>query len=510
MPEIINPNEDRSAIARMDLTAPNVFPLFFSEVNFEKFRHIENLTVTFQSPISVITGTNRTGKTTILHTIACSHYNFSRRNVANGEMERVTWGKFMKFTSADEQDEDWSYHVKFKEGANNQERRGQRKAITNKWNGVAKKESQIGNDANGRRVYLIDLERIIPARCLSNSTYLKAKNHVANALVDIKKDYLSYILEEEYEVGSIIKVGDKEIFKYNNQHTYSSYNTASGEDVLTRIISDIVDAENKSLILIEEIEIGLHPKVQRRLMDILYHEAKKHQKQFIITTHSSSILSAVEPISRVFIQNNNGKFRSISGISLNAALCKMDAKAYPLLNVFVEDPLSVKIVNKILNHINNNLLILGFSSLINIIEVGDAEKTYNYYIAHKETYQKKKIQCGAACVLDGDMRNLRYRGKLKYPAEDGLFFIYSNDAPEKFLLRSYLITSPNLRMTYHLQNSNCHILFNKMVDEHLCLNEDEAFDLCWTEFALTDDGQQFIEEYANFLIGRCRYYSPDL
>jgi len=510
MPENINPNEDRSAIARVDLTNPCIFPLFFSEVNFEKFRHINNLTVKFQSPISVITGTNRTGKTTILHTIACSHYNFSRRNIANGEMERVTWGKFMKFTSADAQDEDWTYHVKFKEGANNQDRRGQRKAITNKWNGVAKKESQIGNDVNGRKVYLIDLERIIPARCLPNSTYLKAKNHVANALLEIKKDYLSYILEEEYEVGSIIKVGDKEIFKYNNQHTYSSYNTASGEDVLTRIISDIVDAEDKSLILIEEIEIGLHPKVQRRLIDVLYHEANKHQKQFIITTHSSSILSAVEPISRIFIQNINGEFRTITEISLNAALCKMDAKVYPLLNLFVEDSLSVKIANQILNHIINNLHIPGFNSLVNIIEVGDADKTYSYYTAHKETYQKKKIQCGAACILDGDQRNKCCRGRLKYPAEDGLFFIYSNDAPEKFLLRSYLDTSPNPRMTYHLQHSHCHILFGKMVEEHLCLNEDEAFNLCWNTFALTNDGQQFITEYANFLIGRCRHYSPDL
>lgn len=502
----INPNKDRAEIASIDLSK---FPLFFQEVKFEQFRHIKNLIVQFQSPISVITGTNRSGKTTILHTIACSHYNFTRRNVANGDMERVTWGKFMRFTSTEKQQEDWTYHVKFREGQNIQERRGQRKARTNKWNGVAKKESQIGNSDNGRKVYLIDLDRIIPARCLSNSAYLKAKNHQANLFAETKKEYLSYILESDYKVNSIIKIADKEIFEYHNQYTYSSFNAASGEDVLTRIISDVVDAEDNSLILIEEIEIGLHPKVQRRLMDVLYHEACKYKKQFIITTHSSSVLSAVDPISRIFIQNCNGIYHAISKISLNAALSKIDAKTYPLLNLFVEDDCATKILNKILVHITTIRKVMGFNNLINIIQIGDAQKTYDYYIAHKNTYSKKIIQCGAICILDGDKKTVQAKGKLKYPKDDDLFFLYSNEAPEKFLLRSYLNAFPNPTMSFHLR-SNPHILFSKMVEENLCINEDEAFNTCWEVFSKTDEGKQFIEYCSDFLIERCRHYSPDL
>ena len=41
------------------------------------------------------------------------------------------------------------------------------------------------------------------------------------------------------------------------------------------MLLDIVEAPNNSLILIEEIEEGLHPKIQRRLMDVVFHESVK-------------------------------------------------------------------------------------------------------------------------------------------------------------------------------------------------------------------------------------------
>ena len=181
-----------------------------------------------------------------------------------------------------------------------------------------------------------------------------------------------------------------------------AYNTASGEDVLTRIIEDIVNAEEGSLILIEEIEIGLHPKIQRLLMDVLYIESRRAKKQFIVTTHSSTVLASVSPESRIFIENNDNNFRAISNISINAALTKMDIKSYPLVEIYIEDELSKKLAQKAIDDINTE--IKGFNRLVRLVIIGSADKTYNYFKIRDALYNKEAVNAGYACILDGDMR----------------------------------------------------------------------------------------------------------
>src|SRR5690606_38352837 len=123
------------------------------------FRHISSLTVNFNHPISVISGTNRSGKSTILMAIACSHFNFIKRNSQNGNLERHTWSSLMQITNKDLQSQDWTYFITYKTGKKIETKRGQRKYTTKKWNGIGKKESQF----KFRDVVFIDLDRILPA-----------------------------------------------------------------------------------------------------------------------------------------------------------------------------------------------------------------------------------------------------------------------------------------------------------------------------------------------------------
>ena len=69
----INPNKDRDFVNGLDLTKEKIFPKFLKTIELEPFRHIKSLKVNFNHPISVISGTNRSGKSTILMAIACSH-----------------------------------------------------------------------------------------------------------------------------------------------------------------------------------------------------------------------------------------------------------------------------------------------------------------------------------------------------------------------------------------------------------------------------------------------------
>ncbi len=509
---MINVNSDKDFFEKVDISKAKTFPFFLKELKFEPFRHIPKLEISFNNPISIISGTNRSGKSTVLMALACSHYDFLKRNPKNGKLERHTWSSLMKTTPHDIQVNDWTYHITYKTGKKTETKRGQRKKASKKWNGIGKKESQY----TFRQVIFIDLDRIVPARFYGDKIYLLTKSATLQAISSTKvaeiEKYMSYILEERFTINKLAQYQDKETFKYKNSNQYSSYNAATGEEVLTRIIIDIVEAPKSSLILIDEIEMGLHPKVQRRLLDVIRNVSRNEEKQFILSTHSGTILDAVNDKSRIFIEKNSkGDFKAIQNISVYAALTKMDSKSYPLMDVYCEDLEAQKIIKKALNEIESTKGITNFSELVNIIISGSADRTFTNFNSHKNTYEFKKIRSGFACVLDGDMKTIRdSKGNLTYQPSDDLHFLYSNECPEKFLTREYLVTHPNVSIEYYLENENPHYLFKAIVENSTFNDEAEVFDYCWSLVLSTEKGKLYFESLQKFLIDMAKKYSPEL
>lgn len=60
---------------------------------------------------------------------------------------------------------------------------------------------------------------------------------------------------------------------------------------LASILSFLRSCEDKSLILLDEPDLHLHPSLQRVLLEIIYNEQKRKQVQVIIATHSSVFLN---------------------------------------------------------------------------------------------------------------------------------------------------------------------------------------------------------------------------
>lgn len=505
----LNPNSARdevnSYMGKSDADKVRSYPQFFMGLSLDQFRHISNVSLSFQHPITVICGSNRCGKTSALMAIACSHFNFNRHNVTNGAWERTTWSTMMRFTQNDRQAADWNYHVTYREGSAEHTVHGYRRQGTAKWGGAAKKSRQIGKPTagrprGGREVTFIDLNRITPGRHLSRAYYNKARNAAATNINNQAKidEYLSYILEDTYQVKSLSPAADGQIYSYTTNSVYSSFNTASGEDVLTIMLTDILRTAPNSLILIDEIEVGLHPKIQRRLMDVLYLISQDERKQFIITTHSYAVLNSVPSESRLFLEKTGAGLRALSNISTYEALTRMDSEVFPVSTIYVEDETSKRIVERAIAEINmtNN----GFSRCLRVIEVGSADKTYNYFRTRRDLRNEERISTKSACVLDGDMRDKRdSAGALKYPVQDGLFFHYSNEAPEKMLLRFYLSQYPNEALDYHLRDSNCHCFFGKMVEQGVAMDISTSFELCFRIYRNSVDGSAHFEELKSFI-----------
>ena len=511
----INPNRERAkvdAYERKNLAdQAKMYPRFLTSIELNQFRHIDNLHVNFVNPITVISGSNCSGKTSILMAIACSHYHFMRRNVVTGVFERARWGNMMRFTQSDVQTRLWTYHISYRDGAMPPVTKRGQHTLAGKWNGVAKKEGQIGTPPrhgadNGRRVYMIDVNRVNPGRHLTQSKFNAARNRAGNTLPQhrLVNAYVSHIFEKNYSVKGMLQAADSQIYEFNNANRYSSFNTASGEDVVMAMLTDIINAEENSLILIDEIEIGLHPKLQRRLMDVLYRLSRFQKKQFVITTHSYAVLDSVAPSSRVFIETNMGRFRVIAHPTTEEILTRMDQVRYPVTSVYVEDLEAKRIVEKAVEDLN--AANPGFARLLTIVDIGSADKTFNYFKSRNEKGAMDHFERKAVCILDGDMSmKTNADGSRKYEDPAGnLFFLHTNQAPEKMLVEKYIATHPNETIAYHLANSDPHILFAKMVEEGIAASKSQAIEMCLPEYISSPDGALHFQDLKNFLEATCR------
>lgn len=486
--------------------AENSFTHFVTKIKISEFRHIQNLEINFEHPITIISGTNKIGKTSILLLIACSHYNFLRIDSTKptSTLRRHTWKDVLQFTNYETSTKDYEYELEWRVGNEPRKGKSRRLHTSKSWSGVGKasrdpkrKNAQIRN----RDVRFIDLERILPARNVSNSLLRKILSAPQTRVSLEVEESFQYIFSlpnaiEIYEIGS--HINKKAFLLKNGIEDYSSYNAASGEESVLNILQEIIDSPINSLILIDEIEAGFHPYIQRRIADIIHYYSWREKKQFIITTHSPTLISAFNSKCRKFIEpKDNGETKCISKISVNAAFSKMDSKAYPLLNIYCEDDIAKFILRELLMKLNSKYKY--FDRLVNIIESGPANMVKNDYDRHKKNFPQMRLKIGYACVFDGDYKNKPGYSQYHNNPNENSFFLYPFTAPEKFLVKAYLDENPNSVIQSALTISDHHTLFLEMVNEGLASDEKSALSKCWAFFEKTAEFRKLENTFNEFI-----------
>ncbi len=485
---------------------------FLKRLKINSFRHILSLDVSFEHPITVISGTNKIGKTSILLLVACSFEKFMKvdSTAPAGQLREHNWSDVMAFTNHETSAQDYSYELEWRVGSSNRSGEGKRLASSRAWSGLGKKSSdkaRLNAKIRDREVRFIDLERVLPGRSFSNALYRKA--NIANAvrLNEEVEQAFSYIFGvddvELSEVGSHI---NKSCFLISHAgNSYSSYNAASGEEAVIYLLKDIIDSRTDSLILIDEVEAGFHPSVQRKLADIIQYISWRDKKQFIITTHSPTLLSAFPGSSRRFIERFNNRYRVINRISHQAARSKMDAVGYPLLILYCEDDLASFLIKKVLTKISSEHPY--FHRLVDIIESGPIDQVKNDYERHRRNFPQFRNSVGYCAVFDGDHKDHPHYSNYFGNTLEKTLFLYPYDAPEKFLVRAYLRENPNDELTSALQHSDHHSLFQQMVNLGLATDKSDARAACYTAFETSPEYAKHEEDLKNFLVTVVTEYS---
>jgi ABC-type lipoprotein export system ATPase subunit len=152
---------------------------------------------------------------------------------------------------------------------------------------------------------------------------------------------------------------------------YSEKNFSLGEILILNALNQIENTPSNSLILIDEIELALHPKVQVRFLRFLEDFAALRNSTVIISTHSASLIKAAKSL--IYLERNsasgtvNVEYDCFPAIALqNVAVVE---EVEPDVVFFVEDVFGRFVLEELIKYYRRNLLI-GRCPIYKILPVG--------------------------------------------------------------------------------------------------------------------------------------------
>ena len=236
------------------------FPHFLSEIGLSGIRGIDNLRVVFDYPVSVVAGENASGKSTVLFAAACA-YNVPGAGVKDFVPSTLFPDYRPKVGSRADHKDEIILEFDYVTPSGRRYMRWRRSKGWNRSFGGRKNASQPRRDVYLRT--LSNLSNPSEVRSLLNMSRLDSEpQSVALNASQIKfaQQILSFKYEEVVELSS-----DKKGLLFAAQSDgaeYSELHMAAGERSILRLSKDIAQ-RREALILIDEVETGLHPWVQQ-------------------------------------------------------------------------------------------------------------------------------------------------------------------------------------------------------------------------------------------------------
>ena len=272
------------------------------EVRIRNLRGIRDLRVPFNYPVCVLAGPNGCGKSTVLFACACAY-----RIPGHGSRKFAPSVLFPKFTDrlqgtlsdADERTELKYYYLHGGERLSMAWRRGK------SWNRSFM--GRTGTQQPERELYLRTLANLTNPSEVRGVLQLMRKQYRSERLSSDLLILAHRILRQRYQRLSVISAQARDLLfaevEGDGGARYSEFHMSSGERTILRISKDVSLLED-ALILIDEVDTGLHPYTQQQLMLELQRIALRQRLQIIVASHSPVILDSVPPEGRKFLDRD--------------------------------------------------------------------------------------------------------------------------------------------------------------------------------------------------------------
>ena len=368
------------------------------DISRGEIRGLSRIEVEFEYPITAIAGRNGSGKTTILALAACAFHN--HRDGYRLPGRKLPYYRFSDFfiqTSEEVPLEGIGIRYKF---------------LHNKWRVTRKRSEPEGHGWQVRKKSYGGRWNNYDRRVKRTVLYLGNDRIVPHAEKSVSRSYkrlFQPIEAQGWEEGVMTIVSrildqDYSEFEYRRHSVYrlpfvtvgdtrySGFNMGAGEDALFSMIATLLGCPEGSLILIDEIELGLHEEAQEKLIREMKQICRNEGIQIICTTHSPRILESLPPEARILLERVGQTARVIPGISSAFATGKMAGRHSDELDILVEDEIAKSLVEACLDatqRLRASILPIGSASAI------------MRHLAHRFIENRPSE---VLAVLDGDMQ----------------------------------------------------------------------------------------------------------
>lgn len=186
----------------------------------------------------------------------------------------------------------------------------------------------------------------------------KARADLLDIIKNNKNQFISLVNIADEKIINVSIDENKEIPQilfWNSENSYLTFSQLSSGTKKTIIIGSIIldSVKNNNLLLIDEIELSLHPSLASFLLSLNLVKDCNHFSQLIFTTHSPFIAFSMSNDQLYYISNKNNEYK-IQNIcsAINSGIITKDKNPQ---KAWVEDLLIKNPdVNKIKNFLNNN------------------------------------------------------------------------------------------------------------------------------------------------------------
>jgi predicted ATPase len=321
---------------------------FLDQVTIKNLRGINDLTVQLAFPVTVLAGPNASGKTTVLFACACAYHPSGRNARQYAPTALFPNLKLKGLPNISDFEANTSLEFYYTH-------QGKRMAM--KWGkGKSWNKSYMGQKGGQqpkRTIYLRTLANLTsPSEVRSVLQIANGKYTTAPVTADLLA-FAQQILPINYGDVTLIAKGTKDLLfarRTDANVSYSEFHMSAGERAVLRVSKDISNLRD-AIVLIDEIEAGLHPITQQFFMLQLQRLALRNNLQIIVTSHSPVVLDAVPIEARVFLE------RTDDNVVVKPAYRDIIQKAFygqslEKLSILCEDDIAEGFLNGLLDHLN--------------------------------------------------------------------------------------------------------------------------------------------------------------
>ncbi len=404
-------------------------PHFLSEIRLDGIRGFNNLRVVFDYPVSVIAGGNTTGKTTVLFAAACAY-----KVPGAGVKDFVPSTLFPDYRPKLGERHDMQQQVTIE--FNYLTLNG---PLSMRWRRAKGWNRSFFGRKNAsqpsRQVYLRTLSNLSnpsEVRGVLNMSRLKSEPE-ETPLTASQIEFAHQMLPFRYSEVVNLSSGKKNLLfaAQEGGATYSELHMAAGERAILRLSKEITQLDG-ALVLIDEVEAGLHPWVQQLLMVHLQQLALRNDLQIIVTSHSPVVLDSVPSNGRIFLDRDEPSGEVVVRPAYRDLIQNaLYGRSNEVLKLLCEDETAEGILEGVFD-----FLLPKEEISRETLRIG-RDTGADQFPMHAETLRKFGQIQDTVFVLDGDQRSREIEGRIQEAAGRGvnisILFLPGGGTPESWV-----------------------------------------------------------------------------